>query len=170
MGHTLATWKTLEDLLINLRKKNVQIPVNIFEDLRMARSMIDLSFNKDIREEAVAKAEEYTVNVEAYLISKAQEVFEPSIVNEWFKRLKEADLQVDKEVINMVDDRFVVGAPRNTSWVRIEPDGKWSAEYIFELADKMNLIVNIQNDGRVMVYGQLSNIKTFVKQIASKNN
>jgi len=170
MGHTLAVWKTLEDLLMALRKKGVQIPVNILEDLRVARSMIDLSYSKDATEVAVAKAEVYTANVEAYLISKAQEVFEPTVVNEWFKRLKEAnDLQTVKEVINVVDDKFVVGVPRDQNWVRIEPDSNWSEEYLLELAEKWHLTVNKQADGRFIVYGPLSDVKAFVRQIAPEH-
>jgi hypothetical protein len=40
MGHTMVAWKILEELLIELRKKGIQVPVNVFEDLRAARSMI----------------------------------------------------------------------------------------------------------------------------------
>jgi len=47
MSYTLTIWKTLEDLLIELRKKTVQIPINILEDLRAAKSMIELSSNED---------------------------------------------------------------------------------------------------------------------------
>ena len=166
MGHTLAVWKTLEDLLMSLREKNVQIPVNVLEDLRAARSMIDLSHNEDAREEAVAKAEVYTANVEAYLISQAHEVFEQNIIDEWFKRLKEANSQADKETY-ATNSRFVVGVPHDQKWIRIETDNKLPEEYVLKLAEDWHLTVNKQTDGYLMVFGQLSDVKSFVKQIAN---
>jgi len=167
MGHTLAVWRTLEDLLLALRKKDVQIPVGIIEDLRAARSMIDLSYSEDMREEAVVKAEVYAARVETYLISQAQEVFEPCVVDEWFKRLKEANSQVNKDV-DAAEGRFVVGVPRDLKWIRIETDHNLSEIYVFKLAKKWCLTVNKQADGRLMVYGQIADVKAFVKQIATK--
>ncbi|MCL2691760.1 MAG: DUF2096 domain-containing protein [Candidatus Bathyarchaeota archaeon] len=174
MGHTMAVWRVLEDLLVELRKKDVQIPVNILEDLRAARSMIDLSYSEeDVCEAAVAKAEAYTTNVEAYLISQAQAVFEPALLNEWFNRLKEAaNLQqtVNKETatVDVIESRFAVGVPRNQNWIRIETDNKLFEEYVFKLAEKWNLTVNKQADKRLIVYGCLSGVKSFIKQIANQ--
>jgi hypothetical protein len=42
MGHNMASWKLLEDMMIELKKKGVTVPVNILEDLRAAKSMIKL--------------------------------------------------------------------------------------------------------------------------------
>jgi len=177
MGHTMAVWRVLEDLLVEIRKKNVQIPVNILEDLRAARSMIDLSYNEDVCEDAVAKAEAYTTNVEAYLISQAQAVFEPALLDEWFKRLKEAaNLQqtANEEIDNVIDAavecRFVVGVPRDQKWIRIETDNQLPEEHILKLAKKWNLTVKKQADGRLMVHGKIDDVKMFVKQIAAKPN
>ena len=168
MGHTMAAWRTLEELLLALRKKDVQIPVGIIEDLRAAHSMIDLSYSEDVREEAVAKAEVYAARVEAYLISQAQVVFEPCVVDEWFRRLKEANLQVDKDV-DAAEGRFVVGVPRDLKWLRIETDNNLSEMYVFKLAKKWCLTVNKQADGRLVVYGQTVDVKAFIKQIVTKD-
>ncbi len=171
MGHTMAAWKTLEDLLIELRTKNVQIPVNVLEDLRAARSMIELSCKEGVHGEAVAKAEEYTANVEAYLITKAQEVLEPKEVDGWFKRLEAANAPsvciVGQEAMDN-GKKFVVGVPRGQKWIRIETDSKFPEEYIFKLAEKYNLTVNKQADGRLIVYGQPDDVKAFVKQVAAE--
>ncbi len=43
MGHNMASWKLLEDMMIELKKKGVTIPSNVLEDLRAAKSMIKLS-------------------------------------------------------------------------------------------------------------------------------
>jgi hypothetical protein len=167
MNYTLTIWKTLEDLLIELRKKNVQIPVNVLEDLRAAKSLIELSYNTAAPMETVAKTQTYLTNVEAYLISQAQKVFEPTVVDSWLKRLKEQNLQNDKET-NTSENRFIVGVPRGQQWIRIETGDKLPEEHILKLAKEWHCTVNKQTDGRLMVYGQLDAVKEFVKQIAAK--
>ncbi|MGD6934873.1 MAG: DUF2096 family protein [Candidatus Bathyarchaeia archaeon] len=163
----MAAWKTLEDLLIELRKKDVQIPANIMEDLRAARSMIELLCSEGTHGEAVTKAEQYTANVETYLIGQAQEVLEPTEVDEWFRRLEAANMQVETEE-ELAEDKLVVGVPRNQKWIRIETDSKLPAEYVLKLAGERNLAVNKQADGRLVVYGQPGDVKAFVKQVAAE--
>jgi hypothetical protein len=169
MGHTLAVWRALEDLLVELRKKDVQIPVNILEDLRSARSMIELSYSEDTPKDAVTKAEVYITNVETYLIGQAQEIFEPTQVDEWLNRIIDANLQVDKET-PAAEGRFVVGVPRDQKWFRIEPDENLPEDYVFKLAKEWNLTVSKQTNGRLMVHGQLNDVKAFIKHAAAKLN
>ena len=77
MGHNMATWKLLENMMIELKKKGLTIPSNVMEDLRAAKSMIKLScMPATVEGEAIQKAEEYAANVEAYLINQAQETFD----------------------------------------------------------------------------------------------
>ncbi|MCL2643005.1 MAG: DUF2096 family protein [Candidatus Bathyarchaeota archaeon] len=171
MSHTVATWKTLEDLLLTLRKKDIHIPSNILEDLRAARSMIELSSsNKDAYEKAATKATAYTANVETYLINQAQKIFEPNIMDEWLQCLKENNPQTTnkKEHNDIADNRFVIGVPRNQKWIRIKTNNKLPEEYILKLAKKHQLTTNKQTDGHLIVYGQLNDIKSFIKQIATK--
>jgi hypothetical protein len=169
LDHTLVAWKILEDLLIALRKKSVQIPASVIEDLQAARSIIELSYSKDASKEIVVKTEVYITNVESYLINQAQKVFEPSVVNEWLNRLKEANFQkVTEEAGDVFESNFVIGVPRGQQWIRIETDNKLPEEYVFKLAKEWHCTVNKQTDGRLMVYGQQSNVKAFIKQVAAK--
>jgi hypothetical protein len=165
----MAAWKALEDLLIALKKKGVKIPANVVEDLRAARSMIELGCSESMHEEAVTKAEQYTANVETFLIGQAQEVLEPKEVDEWFKRLEAANQKTECEESETVEERkFVVGVPRGQKWIRIETDSKLPAEYVLRLAGERNLAVNKQADGRLVVYGQPGDVKAFVKQVAAE--
>ena len=164
----MIVWKTLEALLIELRRRNVQIPVNILEDLRAARSLIELSYNEAAPKETITKIEGYITTVEAYLIHQAQKVFDPSIVNEWLKRLKDVHSQIVNKETGVYPDRFVFDVPRGQQWVRIETDNKLPEEYVLQLAKDWCLTVNKQTDGRLVIYGQLDSVKAFVKQITEK--
>jgi hypothetical protein len=167
MGHTMAAWKTLEDLLIELRKKDVKISANVIEDLRAARSMIELICSEGTHGDAVEKAEAYTANVEAYLVNEAQKVLEPKELDNWFKRIEQANLQTDKEE-GAGEGKFVIGVPRGQKWIRIETTKNVPEAYVLKLAEERGLAVTKQPNGRIVVHGQPGDVKAFVKQVATE--
>jgi hypothetical protein len=167
MGHNMATWKLLEDIMLDLKKKGLIIPSNVMEDLRAAKSMIKLSCIEDSRGEAIQKAEEYTANVEAYLINEAQKIVGSEKVDQWLRRLEETNAQVCQEKITE-ESKFVTGVPRDQKWVRVEPIKNLSTEQIKQIAKEQNLTVNQQKDGRLVVFGQPEAIKDFLKKMTTE--
>jgi hypothetical protein len=168
MGHN-ATWKVLEDLMIELRKKGVPIPANILNDLRSAKLMIKISESEGSRGETELKVEEYLGNVEAHLLTEAQKTLNSEIIDAWLRRLDEANFQCETcGETAPKENKFITGVPRDQKWVRVEPNGNLSAEMIKQLAGKSNLSVNPQKDGRLVVYGQQDDLKTFVKKMSTE--
>ncbi len=165
MGHNTATWKLLEEMLIELKKKGVTIPSPIMEDLRAAKSMIKLSCIKG-GGDAIERAEEYTANVEGYLINEAQKIFGSETADQWLRRLEEANTEVCEETIT--ENNFVTGVPRDQKWVRVEPIETLPKQRILQLANEHKLQVKMQNDGRLVVYGQNEDIKIFLKKITAE--
>ena len=95
MGHNMASWKVLENMLIDLKKNGIVIPENVMSDLRSAKSMIKLHCTQAKGAgDALQKAEELTANVEAYLESEAQKIFGPEKVDAWLRRLEEANAEI----------------------------------------------------------------------------
>jgi hypothetical protein len=166
MGHNLASWKLLEDMLIAIKKKGIPIPANIMEDLRAAKSMIKLSCIEGTRGgDVIQKAEEYTANVETYLVTEAQKIFGMEIVDQWLRRLEEANAEVFEETIE--ESKFVTGVPRDQKWVRVEPINSLPTERILQIANAQSLMVIPQKDGRLVIYGQLEGIKEFLKKMTA---
>jgi hypothetical protein len=165
MGHNLATWKLLEDMLIKLKKKGVNIPSDIMEDLRAAKSMIKLSCMQG-GGDAIQKIEEYTANVEAYLANEAQKIFGSEIADQWLKHLEDANAEVSDEI--KTENNFVTGVPRDQKWVRVEPIETLPTERILQLAKERKLQLKSQNDGRLLVYGQNEEIKMFLKKMTAE--
>lgn len=165
MGHNMATWKLLEDMLIELKKKGGSIPSDIMEDLRAAKSMINLSCMKG-GGDAIQKTEEYTATVEAYLVNEAQKIFGSETADQWLKRLEDANAEVCDEI--KTENNFVTGVPRDQKWVRVEPIETLPTERILQLAKERKLQVKSQNDGRLLIYGQNEDIKTFLKKMTSE--
>ena len=167
MGHNLATWKLLEDMMLDLKKKGVSIPSNVLEDLRAAKSMIKLSCMEDTQGgDVLQKAEEYTANVEAYLVTEAQKVMNSEAVDQWLRRLEEANIEVCTEKAE--ENKYVTGVPRDQKWIRVEPVKNLSTERIKQISSELGLEIKQQKDGKLIVHGQQENIKDFIKRMTKE--
>jgi hypothetical protein len=165
MGHNMATWKLLEEMMIQLKKEGAAIPSNVMEDLRAAKSMIKLSCMKGSGD-AIQKAEEYLANVEAYVINQAQTTFDSETADQWLRRLEEANAEVCEEAV--AENTFVTGVPRDQKWVRVEPIKNLQKARIEQIAKVQNLQVKSQSDGRIVVYGSAEDIKEFLKKMTAE--
>jgi len=165
MSHT-ATWKVLEDLMIELRKKDVTILPEVLTDLKSAKLMIKISEQEGSRGEASQKVEEYLGTVESYLITEAQKALNPEIIDQWLVRLEEANAETCEEQVE--ENVFITGVPRDQKWVRVEPVGNLPTERIQQIAKESNLLVNPQKDGRLVVYGQPEHIKEFLNKMTAE--
>jgi hypothetical protein len=171
MGHNMASWKVLEGMLIDLKKKGVNVPENILSDLRSAKSMIKLHCTQAKGAgDALQKAEELTANVEAYLATEAQKIFGPEKVDAWLRRLEEANAEACEETTQ--ESKFVTGVPRDQKWVRVDAVNNLSTERMGQIACELNLEIKPQKDGKLIVHGQQENIKEFIKKMTTeaKNN
>jgi hypothetical protein len=158
----MAFWRILEGMLIQLKKSGLEIPPKIMEDLRAAKSMIQLSCTQGSPGDAIAKAEEYTANVEAFVVDEAQKAFGSEVVDEWLRSLEAANAEGCEQLQSEVE-KFVVGVPRDQKWVRVEPTGRVTRELVERLAQESGLQVKAQVDGRLVVYGRPDAVKAFLK-------
>jgi hypothetical protein len=166
MGRNMASWKLLEDMMLELKKMGVIIPAKTVEDLRSAKSLIKLSCMPNSGD-AIQKAEEYLANVEAFVITQGQKTFGEAEVNLWLKQLEEANIEVCAEVVP-IEEKFILGMPRDQTWVRIEPTGDLTAEKIKQLTKEHNLEIKPEQNGKLVVFGSLENLKVFLKKLAAE--
>jgi hypothetical protein len=167
LGHNMASWKVLEEMLIALEKKGIVIPENILSDLRSAKSMIKLHCTSAKGAgDALQKAEELSANVEAYLAEEAQKVFGSKKVDEWLRRLEDANIQVCEEPT--IENNFVTGVPKDQKWLRVVPIKELPAERLLQIAEEQKLNIKAEKDGRLLVYGQPEGIKAFVKKMTAE--
>ncbi|MEM0007509.1 MAG: DUF2096 family protein [Candidatus Bathyarchaeia archaeon] len=164
MGY-LAVWKVLEEMITDLKKKGTLVPADILNDLRNARTLINVLKADPTRLETSQKIEEYLNNVEAYLISEGQR-FGDKYIEGWVKRLEEASRKVFDE--EEEETRFVPGLPRDQRWIRIKPSEEMPIETLKALAGELNLSFEVQSDGFLLVYGEDKRLKDFVKKMATK--
>ena len=165
MGY-LAMWKVLEEIITEFRKKQLSVPERVMNDLKAARTMIKIVNADAGHGENNLKIEEYLASVEAYLVTEAQKHFAPEHIDNWLKRLEQANCETYEE--NTEETRFIAGVPRDQKWIRVEPLGNLPVEELKQLAQETNLSTTIQKDGLMLVYGQAEDLKEFLKKMTTK--
>jgi hypothetical protein len=165
MGY-LAMWKVLEEIITEFRKKQLPIPETVMNDLKAAKTMINIVGVSEGHGENSLKIEEYLGSVEAQLVTEAQKHFAPEHIDQWLKRLETANCKIGDEDAGKL--RFIAGVPRDQKWIRVEPLANLPAEKLQQLAKEANLSVSMQEDGRMIVYGQAENLKEFVKKMTNE--
>jgi hypothetical protein len=163
----LAVWKVLEETIADFRKKGLVIPAEVMNDLKSAKTMINILKADPNRGETLQKIEEYLANVESYLVSEGQKIFGAKYLEEVLKRLNEASQKISCE--EEEETRFISGVPREEKWIRVKTSKELPAEKVKAIAEELNLSCNIQDDGYLLVYGKDDRIKEFVKKIANKH-
>lgn len=161
-------WKTLADLITEFRRKGESIPSNVMEDLRAAKTMIQVLKADSTRIENVPSIEMYLGNVESYLIFEGQKKFGSEFVEEWLQKIKEArEIKAVGEK-PAPSSKFVPGLPRGQKWMRVQVSKETPEKEIRKLVEDTGLSFKVQKDGYVLVYGDFEKLKLFVKKAAEK--
>ena len=172
-----TSWKILEEIIIELRKKGLATPQNVMNDLKSAKVLMKImdASDKD-RGETAPKIEQYLGSVEAYLITEAQKMFLPAQIDAWLRRLEEASCDtcvtcgVPTEKKEKAEAKFITGLPRDQKWIRVEPLVSLPAEKLKQLAEETSLSFREEADGHLTVYGSAENIRAFIKKMTEKTS
>ncbi|NIR86640.1 DUF2096 domain-containing protein [Candidatus Bathyarchaeota archaeon] len=165
MGYGEA-WKVLADLITELRRKGETIPPQVMNDLRSAKTMIQILKADPTHLENLPRIETYMENVESYLVLTVQEKFGSDHIEQWMKKLEKAKRAPEEEEKGA--PRFVPGLPRGKHWVRVQVSENMPKNAIKRLAKENKLSTKMQKNGYMLIYGDVENIKLFVKKIAKK--
>ena len=165
-----AKSELLEEIIIELRKKGIEIPANVMADLKSARTLMKIE-NTDHRGrgETEPKIDEYLGSVEAYAITEAGKLFANEQVEKWLKALDLAGCEscVTVEETNE-ESRFVHGVPSDKKWIRVEPIASLPLEKLKQMASETNLSFQLDKDGHLVVFGEDKDVKIYVKKISQK--
>ena len=166
MGYK-ENWKVLADLLTELRKKGERIPSHVMNDVRSAKTMIQILKADPTHIENIPRIETYLRTVESYVISRAQEKLGTEFAEKWLRKLEKARKTKIKEK-KETTLKFVSGFPRNKKWVRVQISKDTSRKETERLAKENKLSFKMQRNGYMLVYGNGKSIKSFVKKMAEE--
>jgi hypothetical protein len=158
-------WKVLADLLIELQERGEKIPADIMNDLRSAKTMIQVLRADPTHTENLPRIDIYLNGVESYTIFTAEK-YGTELVEEWLKKLKAPKELRTKE--KKTASRFIPGVPRNKNWVRIEISEDTPPEEIKKLVEESDVSYKMQENGYIFVYGDRENIKSFMKMMTER--
>lgn len=171
MGYS-ATWKVLEDIIIEFRKKGLTVPITVMNDLRSAKTMIKLmdAVDRD-RGEMAPNLEQYLNNVEGFLITESQKSFPAEHIDEWLRRLDAASCDTcTVEPKAKEEPRFITGLPRDQKWMRVKPIASLPTEKLVQLAKEARLSFRADTDDHLVVYGKAEDIKEFVRKMTEQTS
>jgi hypothetical protein len=172
-----TSWKILEEIIIELRKKGLATPQNVLNDLKSAKVLMKImGVSEKDRGETAPKIEQHLGSIEAYLITEAQKHFSPARIDSWLRRLEEASCDtcqtcgVPIEKKEKAEMKFITGLPRDQKWIRVEPLASLPAEKLKQLAGETSLSFREEEDGHLTVYGSAENIRAFVKKMTEQTS
>jgi len=168
MGHN-QVWKTLDSLVAEFKKHGQMVPPNIIEDLRSAKTLIQVLKADPKHAENIPTIEMYLGNVESYLIFEAHKKIGAGFAEDWMQKLGEARKAVELEGEPLgPSSKFVSGVPRDQKWLRVQVSDEMPESKIKKLAAECGSSTRIQPDGYLLVYGDESGIKLFIQKIGEK--
>ena len=165
MGN-VAVWKILEEMIADFREKKMDIPAEIMDDLKSARTTLGILKVDPTNPETLQKIDQYMLKVESYLVSEGQKKLGFAYADEWLNRLDDAHREKGDE--DQDETRFIPGVPRQQKWIRVTPTTEISIESLETTAHGLGLQSTVQKDGTLLVCGGDQGIKDFVKKMASK--
>jgi hypothetical protein len=159
-------WKVLADLLAELQEKGETIPADVINDLRSAKTMIQVLKADTRHTENISRIETYLRSVESYAIYTIEKQGTEN-VEELLKKLKAPKPATNNEERGAASG-FVSRVPRDKKWVRVQISEEIPQEVMKKLVKEKGLFYRMQKDGRMLVYGDEENIKSLVKEMAEQ--
>lgn len=159
-------WKLLADLLTKLQENGEKIPADVLNDLRSAKTMIQVLKADPTHIESISRIDTYLRTVEAYTIFTMEKKRKGN-VEEWLKKLKEQErVEINEKVEK--NSTFVTRVPRNKNWIRIQISEDIPREEMKELVEENGLSYRLEQYGYILVQGDKENLKLLVKRLAEQ--
>ena len=156
-------WKTLADLLIEIQKMGEKIPSTVMNDLRSAKTIIQVLKRDPTHMESLVRAEVYIKNVEAYAISVVEKN-NPEIVQDWLKRINQPKTKDRKKTKNPVLPK----TSKDKKWMRIKQTDELSLETVQNLSKNFDVSIKVEENGDILVFGDEKDLKSIVKNVTKQ--
>jgi hypothetical protein len=156
-------WKKLSDLLIKTQKMGEKIPSKVMNDLRSAKTIIQVLKRDPTHIESLARVEVYLKNVEAYVISIAEKNGS-EMVQEWLKKINQSETKCKKSPDSTVSPKV----SQDEKWIRIKQIKEIPLENVEKMSEKLGLSVKVEENGDIIIVGDEKGVKSFVKSMAKQ--
>jgi len=166
MTNYLAAAKVLDQLILDLRSKNTDIPDQVVSSLKSGRSYAHVTMLNPNDIETAIKAQSALEIVEMNLLSIAEKMLGCEYANGWQKRIINAYQEEQESVPKKTT--FVSGIPKSAHWVRIETQDLFTVQDIEKTINERQLNIRKQDDGFTLIYGSKEHLAVFLSEVRDK--
>jgi hypothetical protein len=159
-------WKELEALVVELRSKGKDVPKDVVEDLKSARTLMSIQ-RVDPSSPVGLDVEEYLRMTEAALMSSAEYHFGKRYADQWLRRLEEAKAKGLRETPKR-QVGFVAGIPKGNDWVRVKVTELIDMKELDSMAEGLGLSKRIEEEDTMLLYGPPEKVKAFMKELTER--
>lgn len=159
-------WKVLEDLFKTLVEQGEKVPSNIINDLRAAKTLIQIYKMKPDDSQSIVKIETLLDKIESGLIFLMEKSRGVESAKEWMRKIEDVRMGRLEVIEEEAITRAVYGVPKDKSWIKIKLSADLTRERIEEEAKGLNLKVEESGEGHVLVIGNKDDLKSLIKNIA----
>ena len=155
-------WRTLADLLMQIQKMGEKIPPTVMNDLRSAKTIIQVLKQDSTHAESLARAEVYLKNVEAFAVSVAEKKG-PELVQDWLTRINQPETS---ECEKSKQPSASLRVSRDKKWLRIKQTDELTLEKVQKFSETVGVSIEVEENGDFLVQGNEDDVKSFVKTLA----
>ena len=165
MTNYSASAAILDELMMELKKNDVDIPQHVVTDLKAGRSFAGIAARGVEEVETETKALAALQNVEMNLLSLAEIYNGIEYAENWQRRINEAYISEVTIPKSSSSAGYLVGIPKGVYWIRIDEEYLKDVEDVSGLLDEYSLSFKSQDDGYMLVYGVKENVTLFLAKV-----
>ena len=163
MRNYLGAAKVLDDLLLDLRGRSVDIPGHAVDGLKAGRSLANIVRSSPDDFETALKAQSALESVEMNLLSVAEAAAGREYADAWQGKVAETYQEESEPAAKKLT--FVAGVPKGDHWVRVETKDLFEIEGVERRLTERSLTVRKQDDGFTLIHGKKEDVTGFLSEI-----
>ena len=159
-------WKTLERLISDLKKKHVEVPEDVISSLKSVKTMITVYQVDPSCSSLILDIEKQLLAVESILVTIMRKNLGKTYSENFFRKLEKARIETGSKPVTK--QRIFSHLPKDEHWIRILTSNDILGEDVQKLAEELGLSADLQKDSYILIHGEKSKIKEFVKRMAEE--
>ncbi len=163
------TWLILVELLTDLKKRGIEVPTQINEDIRLVKTSINFYKRDTTHPDMIKELKRINLllNSSQDQLMELAETQGKEYRDQWIQKLTKASLGEEVYKIKDTKSRFMVGAPPGFSSARVNLKEPLAEDRVQEIAENYNLIIEFEEDDIIALYGDSENLKKGLQEIGS---
>lgn len=162
-----SLWKNLEALMVELTKRGTNIPKEFIDDLKSAKTMINIYKTDPTSLDITTDIELYIGKIEPSLLYLAESDVSKEYADKWLKKINSART-MEKNEQTVTKTKYVSGVSKGEYWIRMKSSGLINEAEMGELLRKLNLSCSMQENDYLLIRGNEEKVKTFVKEVGKR--